>query len=206
MSDIASEQNKKKNKTSVAQAIDLIASCYQLNNLRLKQSSAGELDEYTDLDDVPIIIEKDRVVRLHLMQSIQSTLQIADPLSISQFLTPEDEIITENPEIILVNIVTRHEPIGEMNSSEDEKEKKVPTVSYKEALLALKQLSLYKKQQKDGLTEVMRKIDSIKSTLQSRRTQMAKQRQLNQMGFISKQLARQEGGKHVYQVLAAKSG
>jgi hypothetical protein len=117
--------------------------------------------------------------------TIQRTTQFNDPLPISQFIAPIDEEIVEDESITLEVIVNRYAQGGSRDTQsdiEEEEEREEEKVKLVEAIAALELLILYEKQQEDGQSEVIRKLDTLKATFNQRKAGKAKQAYLELSG------------------------
>jgi len=119
---------------------------------------------------------------------IQSTKAFDQPLLISQFINPSNEVIEDNPDEVFTLIIERYTetPNDNDESSEEEDQEDIIPVLYSDALKALETLTLYEQQQEDGQNEVIRKIQSISATMRQRRLKRVKQVTLDgsTFGFI----------------------
>ena len=119
---------------------------------------------------------------------IQSTKAFDQPLLISQFINPSNEVIEDNPDEVFTSIIERYTetPNDNDESSEEEDQEDIIPVLYSDALKALETLTLYEQQQEDGQNEVIRKIQSISATMRQRRLKRVKQVTLDgsTFGFI----------------------
>jgi len=119
---------------------------------------------------------------------IQSTKAFDQPLLISQFINPSNEVIEDNPDEVFTSIIERYTetPNDNDESSEEEYQEDIIPVLYSDALKALETLTLYEQQQEDGQNEVIRKIQSISATMRQRRLKRVKQVTLDgsTFGFI----------------------
>jgi hypothetical protein len=75
---------------------------------------------------------------------------------------------------------------------EEEEQEEIRKVKLVKAIAALDLLSLYEKQQVDGQSEVIRKLDTLKATFTQRKAGKAKQAYLELSGG-SLQVVRREG-------------
>ena len=118
--------------------------------------------------------------------AIQSTTQFNDPLPISQFIAPIDEAIVEEESVTLEVIVNRYARGGSGDTQSDmegeEQEEEIREVKLAEVIAALDLVNLYEKQQEDGQSEVIRKLDALKATFIQRKVGKAKQAYLELSG------------------------
>jgi len=79
---------------------------------------------------------------------IQSTKAFDQPLLISQFINPSNEVIEDNPDEVFTSIIERYTetPNDNDESSEEEYQEDIIPVLYSDALKALETLTLYEQQ------------------------------------------------------------
>jgi hypothetical protein len=82
------------------------------------------------------------------MQMIQSTKAFNQPLLISQFINPSNEVIKDNPNKVFTSIIKRYTetPNDNDKSSKEEDQEDIIPILYSDALKALETLTLYKQQ------------------------------------------------------------
>jgi hypothetical protein len=148
----------------------------------------AEFDPFGFDDEIRVAQEEEEATTINLMQMIQSTKAFNQPLLISQFINPSNEVIEDNPNEVFTSIIERYTetPNDNDESSEEEDQEDIIPVLYSDALKALETLTLYEQQQEDGQNEVIRKIQSISATMRQRRLKRVKQVTLDgsTFGFI----------------------
>jgi hypothetical protein len=119
---------------------DTIQKCWWKSTL-IKKPIPGELEEDT------IVVDDGSADRIELRDQI-AQLPIENPLSLDEFLNPEDEIIVDEEEDIFTSVVNHYGRPGEEEESSDEEE--VEEVDTAEALRAIERVKMWKLQKGDS--------------------------------------------------------
>jgi hypothetical protein len=120
-------------------------------------------------------------MRANLQSRISQVPQFTNPLPISQFLTPANEVIVDDLQdgdltTLIADRYAQADPQDtQSDTDEEEEEERIPVVKYQEVIAALDLLYLYEQQQEDGLNEVIRKLDAIKASFFQRKIRGARQ-------------------------------
>ena len=107
--------------------IDTIQRCWW-KSILIKKPTPEELAQMTELEGDTIIVDNGSADRIELRDQI-AQLPIENPLSLDEFLNPEDETIVDEDEDIFTSVVDHYAVIspGEEEESSDEEVKEVDT-------------------------------------------------------------------------------
>jgi hypothetical protein len=127
---------------------DTIQRCWWKSTL-IKKPTPEVLAQIAELEGSTIVVDDGSADRIELQDQI-AQLPIKDPLSLDEFLNPEDETIVDEDEDIFASVVNNYsvDRSGEEEESSDEEE--VEEVDTAEALRAVETVKMWKLQKGDS--------------------------------------------------------
>jgi hypothetical protein len=127
---------------------DTIQRCWKKSTL-IKKPTPEVLAQIAELEGDTIVVDDGSADRIELQDQI-AQLPIKDPLSLDEFLNPEDETIVDEDEDIFTSVVNNYsvDRLGEEEESSDEEE--VEEVDTDEALRAVETVKMWKLQKGDS--------------------------------------------------------
>ena len=120
---------------------DIIQRCWWKSTL-IKKPTPKDLAQIAELEGDTIIVDDGSADRIELWDQI-TQLPIENPLSLDEFLNPEDEIIVDNNEDIFASVVN-HYAITRPGEEEESSDKDVKKVDTAEALRAVETVKMWK--------------------------------------------------------------
>jgi len=133
-----------------------------------------------NIDTTSPIIETDERALLHT--DIQAMPGLTNPLTIEEFLEPQEERIEDEEEDIFESVVQMYSVVQAEEESEDEGDEEVVRVSKNEAIQALETLRLYEIQQENGSQSNLQALDRIGRGITSLKTRSTTQTTID--GFL----------------------
>jgi hypothetical protein len=139
--------------------IDTIRRCWWKSTL-IKKPTPEELAQMAELEGDTIIVDDGSADQIELRDQIAQLL-IENPLSLDEFLNPEDEIIVDEDEDIFTSVVNHYAIArpGEEEESSDEEEEEVKEIDTAEALRAVETVKLWKLQK--GESQDLQALDRL---------------------------------------------
>jgi hypothetical protein len=132
--------------------IDTIQRCWWKSTL-IKKPTPEELAQIVELEGDTIIVDDGSADRIELQDQIAQLL-IENPLSLDEFLNPEDEAIFDEDEDVFTSVVNHYAAARpgeeEESSGGEEEEEEIKEVQTAEALRAVEIVKMWKLQKGDS--------------------------------------------------------
>jgi DDE superfamily endonuclease len=100
-----------------------------------------------DINSIDIIEQRDKEL---LRAQVMSLPNVSNPLTIDEFIQPQDEQIDDDLEDIMESLIDTYSQVEDYEESQPREEEEVECVSHADAIRALKSLKLYELQQDQG--------------------------------------------------------